>query len=224
MKKLFLLGLALSTLLLCNCAGSGEKCQGNCKCQSGENCQCSQQCNGAENQVVKAIMERRSIRKYLDKPVEHEKLAQIVKCGINAPSGMNKQPWEIRVVESQELINQVNEVYKKANPDILEKDPSFKNMFRNAPNLICVAGEQNSGLDCGLLGENMMLAAQSLGLGTCCLGGPIGFLKSNEEAAFFIQKLGFSEGYDLMYILAVGYPDEAPAAKPRDENKVKFIN
>ena len=224
MKKLFLLGLALSTLLLCNCAGSGEKCQGNCKCQSGENCQCSQQCNSVENQVVKAIMERRSIRKYLDKPVEHEKLAQIVKCGINAPSGMNKQPWEIRVVESQELINQVNEVYKKANPDILEKDPSFKNMFRNAPNLICVAGEQNSGLDCGLLGENMMLAAQSLGLGTCCLGGPIGFLKSNEEASFFIQKLGFSEGYDLMYILAVGYPDEAPAAKPRDENKVKFIN
>ena len=224
MKKLFLLGLALSTLLLCNCAGSGEKCQGNCKCQSGENCQCSQQCNSGENQVVKAIMERRSIRKYLDKPVEHEKLAQIVKCGINAPSGMNKQPWEIRVVESQELINQVNEVYKKATPDILEKDPSFKNMFRNAPNLICVAGEQNSGLDCGLLGENMMLAAQSLGLGTCCLGGPIGFLKSNEEAAFFIQKLGFSEGYSLMYILAIGYPDESPDAKPRDEGKVKFIN
>ena len=194
------------------------------QCCGGDKCKNENQCQGGENQVVKAIMERRSIRKYKDTPVEHEKLAEVVKCGINAPSGINKQPWEIRVVESQELINQVNEVYKKANPDILEKDPSFKNMFRNAPNLICVAGEQNSGLDCGLLGENMMLAAQSMGLGTCCLGGPVRFLKENEDAKFFIEKLGFSEGYDLIYILAIGYPDESPAAKPRDESKVKFIN
>jgi nitroreductase len=168
-------------------------------------------------------MERRSIRKYKDTPVEHEKLATIVKCGINAPSGINKQPWEIRVVESQELINQVNEVYKKANPDIMEKDPSFKNMFRNAPNLICVATAQGGNLDCGLLGENMMLAAQSMGLGTCCLGGPVRFIKDNADAKFFLEKLGFSEGYDLIYILAIGYPDESPDAKPRDESKVQYI-
>ena len=97
-------------------------------------------------------------------------------------------------------------------------------MFRNAPNLICVATAQGGNLDCGLLGENMMLAAQSMGLGTCCLGGPVRFLKENEDAKFFIEKLGFSEGYDLIYILAIGYPDETPAAKPRDESKVKFIN
>lgn len=53
-----------------------------------------------ENVVVKTIMERRSVRKYLDKPVEHDKLATMVECGINAPNGMNQQPWEVRVVES----------------------------------------------------------------------------------------------------------------------------
>ncbi len=206
MKKLFLCGLAFAAVLLCNCAGETQNTP-----------------QSTENQVVKAIMERRSIRQYKDTPVEHEQLAQVVKCGINAPSGMNKQPWEIRVVESQELINQVNEVYKQANPDAVKNDPAFKNMFRNAPNLICVAAENNAGLDCGLLGENMMLAAHSLGLGTCCLGGPIGFLKNNPDAKYFIEKLGFSEGYDLIYILAIGYPDESPAAKPRDEGKVKFI-
>lgn len=230
MKKSLLCGLAFAALMLCNCAGNGEKCNCNNKCSDGDNCckksECCQQdtkCQSGENQVVNAIMARRSIRKYKDTPVEHEKLETIAKCGINAPSGMNKQPWEIRVVENQELINQVNDVYKKLNAEAVAKDPSFKNMFRNAPNIICVAGEQNSGLDLGLLGENMMLAAQSLGLGTCCLGGPVHFLTNTEEARFFIEKLGFSEGYSLMYILAVGYPDESPDAKPRDEAKVKFI-
>ena len=202
-----------------SCSNGGEKCKNDTNCQETEQC-----CQNGENQVVKAMMDRRSIRKYKDTPVEHEKLETIVKCGINAPSGMNKQPWEIRVVESQELINQVNEVYKNANAEAVAKDPDFKNMFRNAPNIICVAAENNAGLDCGLLGENMMLAAQSLGLGTCCLGGPVRFIKSNDDAKFFIDKLGFSEGYELIYILAVGYPDESPEAKPRDENKVKFIN
>jgi nitroreductase len=210
----------LSILAAAAVVFSLSQCNSNGGDKGDTNSQC---CQATDNQVIKAIMERRSIRKYKDTPVEHEKLATIVKCGINAPSGINKQPWEIRVVESQELINQVNEVYKKANPDIIEKDPSFKNMFRNAPNLICVATAQGGNLDCGLLGENMMLAAQSMGLGTCCLGGPVRFIKDNADAKFFLDKLGFSEGYDLIYILAIGYPDESPDAKPRDESKIQYI-
>ena len=60
-----------------------------------------------DNPVTQAIMARRSIRKYLDKPVEHEKLAYLVECGINAPSGSNRQPWVLRVVENQELLAQI---------------------------------------------------------------------------------------------------------------------
>ena len=160
------------------------------------------------NPVLSNIMARRSIRKYLDKPVEHEKLEVIVRAGINAPSGMNRQPWIIRVVEDQKLIADVTEVYKRNNPEQVKRDKDFKNMFRNAPNLICVCtpAEGGGALDAGLLGENMMLAAQSMGLGTCCLGGPVRF-----------------EGYKLNYILAIGYPDEQPDAKPRDAAKVKYI-
>ena len=176
------------------------------------------------NAVINAIMERRSIRKYLDKPVEHEKLEIVVRCGINAPSGMNRQPWIVRVVENQQLINDVTEVYKKENAEQVKRDPTFKNMFRNAPNIICVCTPKNGGdLDAGLLGENMMLAAQSLGLGTCCLGGPVRFLNSNPNAKFFLDKLDIPEGYQLNYILAIGYPDESPAAKPRDASKVKYV-
>ena len=177
------------------------------------------------NPVLSNMMARRSIRKYLDKPVEHEKLEIVVRAGINAPSGMNRQPWIIRVVEDQQLIAAVTEVYKQENPDQVARDPNFKNMFRNAPNLICVCTPVKGGgeLDAGLLGENMMLAAQSMGLGTCCLGGPVRFLLNSENAKFFIDRLDIPEDYKLNYILAIGYPDEQPDAKPRDASKVKYI-
>ena len=177
------------------------------------------------NPVLSNIMARRSIRKYLDKPVEHEKLEVIVKCGINAPSGVNRQPWIVRVVEDQKLIADVTEVYKQENAEQVKRDKDFKNMFRNAPNLICVCTPANGGgeLDAGLLGENIMLAAQSMGLGTCCLGGPVRFLLSNEKCKFFLDRLDIPADYKLNYIIAIGYPDEQPDAKPRDASKVKYI-
>jgi glutathione peroxidase-family protein len=164
------------------------------------------------NPVLSNIMARRSIRKYLDKPVEHEKLEVIVKCGINAPSGMNRQPWIVRVVEDQKLIADVNQA-------------AGRSQFYGAPALICVCTPANGGgeLDAGLLGENMMLAAQSMGLGTCCLGGPVRFLLSNEKCKFFLDRLDIPADYKLNYILAIGYPDEQPDAKPRDASKVKYI-
>ena len=177
------------------------------------------------NPVVSAIMARRSVRQYLDKPVEHEKLEAVVRCGINAPSGMNRQPWIVRVVEDQQLIADVTAVYKEENAEMVKRDKGFKNMFRNAPNLICVCTPAKGGgeLDAGLLGENMMLAAQSMGLGTCCLGGPVRFLLSNERAKFFIERLNIPADYKLNYIIAIGYPDEQPEAKPRDASKVEYI-
>ena len=177
------------------------------------------------NPVLSNIMARRSIRKYLDKPVEHEKLEVIVKCGINAPCGMNRQPWIVRVVEDQKLIADVTEVYKQENAEQVKRDKDFKNMFRNAPNLICVCTPANGGgeLDAGLLGENMMLAAHSMGLGTCCLGGPVRFLLSNEKCMFFLDRLDIPSDYKLNYILAIGYPDEQPEPKTRDASKVKYI-
>ena len=118
------------------------------------------------NPVLSNIFSRRSIRKYLAKPVEHEKLE----------------------------------------------------------NLICVCTPTNGGdLDAGLLGENMMLAAQAIGLGTCCLGGPVRWLNSNADGKFFLDRLDIPEGYKLNYIIAIGYPDEQPDAKPRDASKVKFL-
>lgn len=60
---------------------------------AGEQC-----CRQGGNLVIETIMARRSVRMYKDMPVERCKLQKIVECGINAPSGMNKQPWQVRVV------------------------------------------------------------------------------------------------------------------------------
>lgn len=181
--------------------------------------------NESQNPVIEAIMSRRSIRKYKDTPVEREKLQLIAECGVNAPNGMNAQRWEVRIVDNAETIAAISEEYKKANPQILERDPGFKNMFRNAPAVICIAVPSgDDGVNAGLMGENMILAAQSLGLGTVCLGGPVNFLKNSEPGKEFIGKLGFSQDYSLLYMIGVGYPDESPAAKPRDLGKIKFVD
>lgn len=180
---------------------------------------------GQKNAVIETIMTRRSVRKYKPQAVEREKMQTIVECGINAPNGMNKQSWEVRVVDNPDFINGITEVYKKENPKAAE-DPDFKNMFRNAPTVVFIANDPSyslSQIDCGLLGENMILSAWSMGIGSCCLGGPARFMQS-EAAAEYMQKLGFSEGYELLYVIAFGYPDETPAAKPRDLSKVKFLD
>ena len=159
------------------------------------------------NPVLSNIMARRSVRKYLDKPVEHEKLETVALAGINAPSAMNRQNWAVRIIEDQTLMADV------------------KGMCRNAPNLICVCApaEGRFDLDAGLMGQNMMLAAQSLGLGTCIQTGPIRFLTTDEKAKTFRDSLDVPEGYKLLYVISIGYPDEQPDAKPRDASKVKYI-
>lgn len=179
---------------------------------------------GDDNEVIATIMARRSVRKYEERPVEREKLEIIAECGINAPNGMNKQPWEVRIVDSADYINGVTELFKKDNPR-MASDADFKNMFRNATAVIFIGRDTTSAsaeFECGLLAENMMIAAQSMGLGSCCLGGPIVFMKS-EAAKEYLEKLDFSEGYELLYCIGFGYPAESPDAKPRDASKVKFV-
>lgn len=177
------------------------------------------------NQVIETIMARRSVRKYLPQPVNRDTMQVILNCGINAPNGQNKQSWAIRVVDNPEFINGLTEVYKKANPKAAE-DPNFRNMFRNAPTVVFIANDiayDFSQVDCGLLGENMILSAWSMGIGSCCLGGPIRFMKTDPGAAEYLKRLNIPEGYDLLYCIAFGYPDESPAAKPRDASKVMFV-
>lgn len=178
------------------------------------------------NAVTENILSRRSIRKYLPQAVNRDTMQVILNCGINAPNGQNKQSWEVRVVDNPAFIDGLTEVFKRENPQAAA-DPDFKNMFRNAPTVVFVANDgayDYSQVDCGLLAGNMMLSAWSMGIGSCCLGSPAHFINNSPAAAEYLQKLDFSEGYRLLFCIAFGYPDETPAAKPRDASKVRFID
>lgn len=173
------------------------------------------------NAVIENIMSRRSIRKYKDGPVARETMMTILECGINAPNGMNKQSWEVRVVDDPAVMDEIIALMAAGNP---EADPGMvKGCFRGAPTMIFIANDPSydcSPIDCGLLSENIMLSGWSLGVGSVCLGSPIRFLKNAPEA---MAKLGFSEGYTPITCIGMGYPDEAPEAKPRDFSKVRFV-
>ena len=181
------------------------------------------------NAVVDAIMARRSIRHYTDTPVSRDTLEILAKCGINAPNARNLQEWAVRIVDSKDYLEGATEVMKAGMPAIANQDdPKFRNGFRNATAVIFVAApEDPSGMldvNVGALCENICVAAQSMGLGSIIIGGPIMFLNNTPEAKPYLDRLNLPEGYRLRICVGVGYPDETPDAKPRDESKVMFVD
>ena len=160
----------------------------------------------AKNAVVETIMTRRSVRKY-------------------QPQAVSRDTMQI-ILDNPEVIKKLTDLYVKDNPKAAE-DPNFKNMFRNAPTVAFIANDTTfpfSPVDCGLMAENMILSDWSMGIGSCCLGGPARFMTSNAEAAKYLKEMGFSENYELLLCIGFGYPAETPKAKPRNAEKVKFMD
>ena len=182
-----------------------------------------------KSSVEEVIEARRSVRAYEPKKVEREKLQRLAELGVAAPSAMNRQEWEIRIVDNEAWIEGATKSYLAAvegtgKADYMLKDPNFRNIFRNASAVIFVGAPEGefSDVNIGLLGENIMLAAVDMGLGTCCLGSVLGIF-AEPAMKEYLASLGFSEGYRLRYALAVGYPAESPEAKPRDLSKIAFV-
>lgn len=190
---------------------------------------CCQTSNSEAEAVDNVIMSRRSIRNYKQIPVSRDTMQVILKAGINAPNGQNRQSWEIRVVDNPDTMSEIKAAMSAANPDT----PMAGDSFRNAPVMAFIAADTSydfSLLDCGMLSENMVLSAWSMGVGSICLGSPVRFLdgsesiRSNPEIRKVMDKFGFSEGYQLVLCVGFGYPLESPDAKPRDESKFRFVD
>ena len=208
MKKIKLLLAVVCVVALAACCTKTEKTEETMK---------------YENETIETIMERRSIRKYKPETVARETLEKIMECGINAPNGQNKQSWEVRVVDNPVVMDEIKAVMAEAYGD---KAEMAVGCFRGAPVMVFIARDLNydfSAYDCGLLAENIMLSAQSLGVGSICLGSPVRFINDNSACAPILERLGFSEGYEFCLCVGLGYADEAPEAKPRMKEKVKFV-
>lgn len=180
------------------------------------------------NPVIENIMARRSVRHYTDQAVPRELLQQIAECGVNAPNAMNSQDWEVRIIDDPGYFDGVTEIMRKTMPAMVgDDDPKFRNGLRNATAVIAVACPDDENgtalINVGLLAENVCLSALSLGLGSVIMAGPVRGLDT-PEAKPLIDKLNLSEGYKLRLFIGLGYPDESPAARPRDLGKIQFVD
>jgi len=162
-----------------------------------------------KNVVVENILSRRSIRSYKPEQITPEQLDTIMKCAINAPSAMNKQPWEVRVIRNVEMLKQIG----------------GKVGFHHAPMLIVIAKEKEnhySASDCGMLAQNILLSAESMNIGTCVLGGVVGAFHG-EEAKGLLKAINMPDTHEVIYGISIGYKNEFPEARDRDSSKVQVI-
>jgi nitroreductase len=145
--------------------------------------------------VLDAIRSRRSVRKYRDESLNDEDLRAILEAGRWAPSGLNNQPWRFAVVRDTKVKDEIAEQTR------------YGEIIRGAPVIIAVFMDNEVSYDrvkdCQSIGaclQNMWLAVHALGLGGVWIGE---ILKNKDKVADILTA---PETYELMAILAVGYP------------------
>ncbi|MCK4338120.1 MAG: nitroreductase family protein [Candidatus Aminicenantes bacterium] len=166
--------------------------------------------------LQKLIHQRRSIRKYLDRPVEKEKILTCLEAARLAPSAENVQPWRFLVIDNPE----VKDAFSRA---VFSGIYSYTKFAKKAPVLILILGRldvlanrmgkqiQNISyflIDTGIAGEHIVLQAQELGIGTCW----IGWFNTRKARKFF----KIPKKYKIVSLMALGYYEQKP---PREKKR-----
>ncbi|MFP4654743.1 MAG: nitroreductase [Methanohalobium sp.] len=188
-----------------------------------------------ENPVIDAIKSRRSIRDYLDKQVPEDTVNKVIDAGIHAPTALGLQPWNFVVIEGKDIIKEISDHIKpmvqehikdsteKLAMDLKEKmkNKDF-NLFYGAPILVLVMHNRDDTLadyDCALCAENMMLAAHSMGLGSCWVGAG-SFIQQSPE---LLDDLDITHDFKIVAPIILGYPNNIPPGIDRCEPMVSWI-
>ena len=95
-------------------------------------------------------------------------------------------------------------------------------VYQNAPTLIFLFAEGNSAMDGGIMTENICIAAKSMGLGTCIIAS-VGGLMNAPEGRVWKERMDIDPDWQFLIAIAVGFPDEDPAPKPRAEGRIKIF-
>jgi nitroreductase len=156
--------------------------------------------------ILEAILTRRSIRQYQDKPVSEELIRKLLAAAMSAPSARNSQPWRFVVIDDRSLLEQVPAI----NP--------YAAMARQAPVAILICAdpslEKSPGywmLDCAAAAENLLLAAHGLGLGAVWCG----VYPRQPRIDGFRRLLGVPEEIVPHSLIVLGYPAETRPAEDR---------
>ncbi len=171
------------------------------------------------NKTIEDLMSRRSIRRYRSEPVPGELLKTVLRAGTCAPSGMNRQSPIIVAVRRREDIERMSRLNAKIMGT--DSDPFF-----GAPVVLVVLADAKSPhavQDGSLVMGNLMNAAHALGLGSCWVNRARELFDMPEGKAL-LEKWGVEGEYIGVGNCIVGWPDEAPAMKPRKEKYIYYID
>ncbi len=147
---------------------------------------------------MKEIFNRRSIRKFESRPIEKEKIDQLLRAGMQAPSAANQQPWEFIVVENKENLKNLAMASPYAKP--VEGSAVTFVLLANSDNFKVPTGWQQ---DMGAVAQNILLEATHLDLGAVWLG-----VSTSEVVADAIKDLyQLPDSIKPFAMIAVGYPD-----------------
>ena len=177
------------------------------------------------NETVNVILKRRSIRSFSEKMISEEELKTIVECGLYAPSAKNKQDWHFTVITNKERIDEINKFAIEGMDKIgIEREEGY-HIFYHAPIVIVLSSKIGgySRVNAGCVIENMAIAAESMGIGSCIIG-ETRYMYHQQNKADIDRLLKIPENFDHDISICFGYPKEkAPDPKPRREHVVDYI-
>ncbi|NLP36083.1 MAG: nitroreductase family protein [Firmicutes bacterium] len=184
------------------------------------------------NETLNVIKSRRSIRKFTEKQLQEEDLQAILEAALFAPSAGNAQPWHFTVVQNKALIDELAQTAKDAivaggrSPYQEMAQREDFHVFYHAPTIIIISGNPKAGFihaDCAAAAQNILLAAEALGLGSCWIG-LVMMILHGEQGAAWCKKLEIPAGYEPVHVLALGYKAQAKIPAPeRKKNCINFI-
>ena len=181
------------------------------------------------NQTMETIRNRRSVRQYLPEQIKEEELETILEAAIYAPTGHNDQPWHFTVVQNTDLINEINQGAKKVmgemDIDWIAKLAAIEkfNIFHRAPTAVIVSGKKDATtplVDCAAAVENMLIAAESMDIGSCWIGFAKFYFLNPENR----EKFDIPEDNEVHFGVSLGYKvRENPQAPERNKNVFTYF-
>lgn len=172
------------------------------------------------NETIKSIHERKSVRRFLPDQLKDEDILAIIEAGNQAPSGHNTQPVRFTLIQDNALIDHINDaakaVMRESDVDWIRKFGSSQryHLLHKAPTVVIVSVNEkvySPVADASAAVENMLIAAQSLGIGSVWIGLISAYFQLPEANS----ALKIREGFKPLFAVCLGYEDpEKVLAKP----------
>ena len=191
-----------------------------------------------QNEVIRCIRERRSTRKFTKEQVAREQLDVLLDAAVWAPSGGNNQSWLFTAIRNREVLLHLNELVREGfrhwvpDDDYPAKLAAKKNaqnenfnFYYHAPTLIVASnapGYENAMADCALALENIFLAAQSMGLGSCYIN-QLHWLRNDPNVRGYLLELGVPMEHTICSAAAVGHIGKKSTAPARREGTINIV-